>query len=86
MKNSRNVRAWIKGLVAGVIQGAANGITAGLAATGIAPDTFNLEAGAGNTLELAIKVAIIGGVLGAAAYLKQSPLPRDDELDALRGP
>jgi hypothetical protein len=62
---------WAKGLVAAAIAGAANGVITGFAAVGIDPGHFNLQAGLRSTLAL----AGVSAVIGAAAYLKQSPLP-----------
>ena len=66
---------WLKGLVAAAIAGAANGVITGLAAVGIDPAHFNLQAGLKSTLAIAGVSALMSGIIGVAAYLKQSPLP-----------
>ena len=66
---------WVHGLVAAVIAGAANGVITGFAAVGIDPVHFNLQAGLKYTLAIAGVSAIMSAIIGAAAYLKQSPLP-----------
>jgi len=66
---------WIKGLVAATIAGAANGVITGFAAVGIDPNHFNLQAGLKPTLAIAGISALMSALIGAAAYLKQSPLP-----------
>jgi hypothetical protein len=66
---------WLKGLVAAAIAGAANGVITGFAAVGIDPAHFNLQAGLKSTLALAAVSALMSGIIGVAAYLKQSPLP-----------
>ncbi len=68
---------WMKGLAAAAIAGAANGIITGFAAVGIDPDKFNLRAGLRATLAIAGVSAIMSGIIGVAAYLKQSPLPAE---------
>jgi hypothetical protein len=67
----RNVRLWVRGLIAAVIGGAANAVIVMI----LDPIDFNLGAGAG-------KLAIAAGssaLVGAALYLKQHPLPEDPE-------
>ena len=66
---------WTKALVAGVISGAAQGVLTGLAASGIAPNSFNLTTHVHNVFLLAGMAAAFGALIGAAAYLTKSPLP-----------
>ena len=68
---------WLRGMLAAVISGAANGAITGFAAIGIDPTHFNLAAGFAHTLSLAGVSAVMSGIIGVAAYLKQSPLPGD---------
>jgi hypothetical protein len=68
---------WAKGLAAATIAGAANGVITGFAAVGIDPDHFNLQAGLKSTLAIAGVSALMSALIGAAAYLKQSPLPSE---------
>jgi hypothetical protein len=68
---------WLRGLLAAVISGGANGVITGFAAIGIDPTHFNLAAGFVHTLSLAGVSAVMSGIIGVAAYLKQSPLPGD---------
>src|SRR5580658_5880575 len=70
-----SVELWAKGLLAAGIAGAANGVITGFAAVGIDPVHFNLRAGLGSTLAIAAVSALMSALIGAAAYLKQSPLP-----------
>ena len=52
----------------------------GLAAVGIDPAHFNLQAGMGATARIATAAALINAAIGVAAYLQKSPLPeRGDE-------
>ena len=69
--------AWTKGLLAGAISGAAGGIVNAFSAIGIAPESFNLHASRGfkNVLLMMLISAVCTAILGAAFYLKQSPLP-----------
>jgi len=68
---------WLKGLLAAAISGAAGGVLTGLAAVGIDPQHFNLQAGIASTLRIGCAAAIINAVIGVAAYLQKSPLPED---------
>jgi hypothetical protein len=68
---------WLRGMLAAVISGGANGVITGFAAIGIDPGHFNLASGFGHTLSLAGVSAVMSAIIGVAAYLKQSPLPRD---------
>lgn len=70
-----NLEVWAKGLLAAAIAGAANGVITGFAAMGIDPQHFNLQAGLKSTLAIAGVSAMMSGMIGVAAYLKQSPLP-----------
>jgi hypothetical protein len=76
-----SVAVWAKGLLAASIAGAANGVITGFAAVGIDPAHFNLQAGLKPTLAIAGVSAAMSGLIGAAAYLKQSPLPSDGPID-----
>jgi hypothetical protein len=61
---------WAKGLLAALVTGFANGFLASV----VSPETFN------TTPEGLIKLAWfvgLSGALGAATYLKQSPIPTD---------
>ncbi len=70
-----NWETWLKGIVAAAIAGGANGVITGFAAVGIDPQHFNLQAGLRATLAIAGVSALMSGIIGVAAYLKQSPLP-----------
>ena len=71
----RTVELWLKGIAAAAISGAAGGVLTGFAAVGIDPQHFNLQAGIGDTLRIALAAALINAVIGVAAYLQKSPLP-----------
>ena len=62
---------WLKGLISAVIGGAANSITVMI----VDPIAFNLDEGA---TKLGT-VALVSAIVAAAMYLKQSPLPSEDE-------
>jgi hypothetical protein len=68
---------WVKGLIAAAISGAAGGVMTGLAAVGIDPAHFNLQAGIAATLRIGVAAALINSVIGVAAYLQKSPLPEE---------
>ena len=67
---------WLHGLVAALIGGGSSGVIAGLAAMGIAPDKFDLNANLGNTFKMMGVVFLMSGVISVFTYLKQSPLPQ----------
>lgn len=58
---------WLKGLLSAIIGGAANSVTVMI----VDPMAFNLETG----LKKVGTVALVSGILSAAMYLKQSPMP-----------
>lgn len=66
----RTARGWIRGLLASIITSAA---TAGLSLVGTAVVGLTV-----NTKQLLI-TCLSAGVVGALSYLKQSPLPPDDD-------
>ena len=66
---------WVKGILAAAISGGAGGILTGLAAVGIDPQHFNLQAGMGATMRIGGAAAAINSIIGVAAYLQKSPLP-----------
>ena len=69
------LRIWLKGILAAAISGGAGGVLTGLAAVGIDPQHFNLQADIGATLRIGVAAALINSVIGVAAYLQKSPLP-----------
>jgi hypothetical protein len=71
------LQIWLKGLIAAGISGAAGGVMTGLAALGIDPQHFNLQAGMGATMRIAAAAALINALIGVAAYLQKSPLPEE---------
>ncbi len=76
MSTWTNFEVWWRGLTAAGIAGGANGVITGFAAVGIDPAHFNLQAGLHATLGIAGVSALMSGIIGVAAYLKQSPLPQ----------
>jgi hypothetical protein len=66
---------WLRGVFAAAISGAAGGVLTGLAAVGIDPQHFNLQAGMTATMRIGAAAALINSVIGVAAYLQKSPLP-----------
>jgi hypothetical protein len=71
----KSFHIWLKGICAAAISGGAGGVLTGLAAVGIDPQHFNLQAGIGATLRIGVAAALINSVIGVAAYLQKSPLP-----------
>ena len=66
-----NTRVWLEGLVAALIGGAANAVTV------IVVDPLNFNLGEG--LPKLLQVVTVGAVVAAAAFLKQSPIPKAEE-------
>lgn len=66
---SKNMRLWLHGLGAAFIGGAATSLATIL----VDSDKFNIETFLG--LQHLAVVAIVAGIVSAAGYLKQSPLP-----------
>jgi len=71
------LQIWLRGIVAAAITGAAGGVLTGLAAVGIDPQHFNLQAGMAATLRIGAAASLINAVIGVAAYLQKSPLPEE---------
>ncbi|HLI30100.1 MAG TPA: hypothetical protein VKV79_03240 [Terriglobia bacterium] len=65
-----NWRIWLKGLIAAVVSSAANSISVLIAD----PHHFNPGA-VGGFRNLGL-VALVSAIVGAALYLKQSPVPK----------
>lgn len=74
-------RKWLHGLGAAFISGGAACVTSGLVSMGFAPDKFNVTNANGiwNLLALIGANFFISGILGAFLYLRQSPLPPDED-------
>jgi hypothetical protein len=68
---------WKHGLLAAFIGGAASAFDSGLALILIAPNEFNLNSKLWHTLLTVLVLGVLSGIKLAAAYLKQSPTPRD---------
>lgn len=79
-----NWRHWLYGLGAAFIGGAAGAIDSGIALIIISPETFNLSAGLHKTLLTVAVLGLLTGIKFGVAYLKQSPLPREEWTPAQR--
>ena len=69
---SDNVKIWVHSLAAAAISGGANGITVMI----VDPIQFNIFQGGAQKLGM---VVLVGLIVGAALFLKQSPLPPERE-------
>lgn len=69
---------WLYGLLAAFIGAVAGGIEAGLALPLLDSKDFNLDTGIKKLLSGIVVFSVLGGIKVAAAYLKQSPLPREE--------
>ena len=79
MAHLKNPLVWLHGLLAAFINGGSSAVVAAFTATMISPETFNAGAGLTNVLKMAGGVFVASGAMGAASYLKQSPLPTIEE-------
>lgn len=79
-KNLFRWETWAQGLLAAFIGGGSSAIVASVTVAMIDPQKFNLGSQLGHFFELAGTVFITSGVLSAASYLKQSPLPAPDVM------
>jgi hypothetical protein len=70
---TKATKGWLRGLVAAVINGFASGVVLIIAD----PLEFNLLEGRSKLLA----TSAVLGLLGAANYLKQSPVPPDDAAE-----
>ena len=68
---------WLMGILAAAISGGANGVITGFTAMGIDSVHFNMQGELHNTLTIAGVSAMMSSIIGVAAYLKQSPLPKE---------
>lgn len=68
-------KCWKHGLVSGIITGLANSFLAAVGTT--TASTIGVDIQQLNFRQLVV-ITIMGGIVGAAAYLKQSPLPDDE--------
>ncbi len=66
---------WLYGLVGGFIGGGAASIASGFAGMYTDPEHFNPVNGVRHLLTLMLITFLVSGIITAAAYLKQSPLP-----------
>jgi len=71
----RRTAKWLYGLLSGFIGGGAGAASAAISACVIKPEAFNLSAGLGSTLKLAMATFVLTGLTHAFAFLQQSPLP-----------
>lgn len=67
-------KVWAKGVAAAVIGGGASAIAAAVTEPGIANGTRGSWA-------VLLRMSAVAAVLNAAAYLKKSPLPGDEEKE-----
>lgn len=72
---TNNVSTWLHGLAAAFIAGGASAVTTGFMAPAFAPNDLSFGGHPWKLLGMMGTMFIVTGVMGAAAYLKQSPVP-----------
>jgi hypothetical protein len=70
-----SLEKWLFGLLGAFISGGAGAITSTITASVLAPDKFNIGSQLHSFLVLAGATFVINGILGAALFLKQFPVP-----------
>ena len=73
---NRSVKVWLRGLIAAAVGAGSNAITVMV----VEPQHFNVDDGLTNV----VKVALVSAVVGAALYLKQHPVPEDEDVDVVK--
>lgn len=76
-----NWKKWLYGLGAAVIGGGAGSIAAGFSTAMVDPQRFNIHGGGGHLLEVMGTTFVVSGILHAAGFLAQSPLPAENPID-----
>jgi len=76
---NKNLKHWLYALTSKYISGGASSVTAGFTASFIAPNEFNLGSQFYHFIELVIITFIVNGILNAMNYLKDNPLPPDND-------
>lgn len=71
MSIPKTTRAWFHSLLAAAIAGGSSGVSVMI----VDPLQFNLSTGAGKLLQ----VIAVSAIVGVALFLKQSPLPPEEE-------
>lgn len=66
-------RTWLHGLIGAFIQSGATAVSAMI----LDPQKFNLDEGLANIG----KLALVSGIIGAALYLKTSPVPAEETVE-----
>jgi hypothetical protein len=66
---------WIRGLVAGFVQGGAGAVTSGLTVSAMDPHDYNLGGGLRKLMGLMVAMFVVNGFLGAMSYLRNKPVP-----------
>lgn len=74
-------RKWWYGLVGGFIGGAAGALDSSFALMILVPEQFNLGPKLMQTLKTALVIGLLTGAKCAFAYLKQVPVPPDDDTN-----
>jgi len=76
---TENIKHWLYGLLAAAIGGGAGAVTSAISASLIKPEAFNLGGQLKPTIDLMMACFLLNGLVSMFFYLKQSPLPKNDD-------
>lgn len=75
MKVSEETVEWLRGLAAAFIGGGASAITSGITVSAMDSKDYNLAEGAGKLYALMGVLFTVNGLVSAAMFLRQKPVP-----------
>jgi hypothetical protein len=78
LKRITDYRTWLRGMIGAIIGGGANGVTVMV----IKPEDFNLQTG----WPALWQFTLISALISLALYLKTSPVPPQEIVEATRAP
>lgn len=76
---SKSAHVWLHGLMAALIGGGASAVVSGITVSAFDPAKFNFGQDIVRLLEFMAVQFGLSGILSVFAYLKQSPLPPDED-------
>ena len=77
---------WLRGLLAAFVGGGASAITSGITVSAMDSKDYNLAEGAGKLYSLMGVLFMVNGLLSAAMFLRNKPVPEHKTHDPMRPP